>query len=91
MLGNARVASTQNDERAALGKAAPSNRVRLATQNEPTRSVAGDQGEAERCALIARRHALAAVCLGGALALQEAALSRHYAGRSAALMIGGVR
>ena len=44
--------------------------------------------EARQFESIARRHAIAALCLGGALAIQQAALGSHYARRSVALMIG---
>lgn len=56
-------------------------------QTTPTASPA-QLNEAQRCEGVARRHALAALCLGGALALQEAALSRHYSGRAVSLMRG---
>ena len=46
------------------------------------------QSEARQCEGIARRHALAALCLGGALAFQQAALGSHYARRSVSLMTG---
>ena len=44
--------------------------------------------EARQCEGIARRHALAALCVGGALAVQQAALAAHFARRAVALMIG---
>lgn len=80
-----------NGEGAAFGKATPSQSVRLATRTQGNPTSGSAQDEARACEGIARRHALAALCLGGAMALQEAALSRHYAGRSAALMIGGAQ
>lgn len=40
------------------------------------------------CEAEAREHARRALALPGALAFQGAALSRHYAGRALALMIG---
>lgn len=56
---------------------------------EATENAVPRQDEARRCEGIARRHALAALLLGGGLALQEAALSGHYARRSASIMTGG--
>lgn len=47
--------------------------------------------EARKCEGIARRHALAALGLCGALAFQEAALGTHYSRQAIALMQGGVR
>ena len=46
------------------------------------------QDEARQCEGMSRRYALAALCLGGSLALQHAALGSHYARRSMALMRG---
>ncbi len=51
-------------------------------------STAASQDEARRCGDIARHHALAALCLGGALAFQQAALGSHYARRAVSLMVG---
>ena len=47
------------------------------------------QTEARELETLARGHALAAVCLGGALAFQHVALSAHYARRAVCMMIGG--
>lgn len=77
---------------AALGDRASRDALLLGrfehTENSPNPIPAQRQTEAQQCEGIARRHALAALGLCGALALQQAALSAHYARRSLALMRG---
>jgi hypothetical protein len=58
------------------------------TRSAPSRQ---DVIEAERCAGLSRRHALAALAIGGALAIQQAALATHYAGRAHDLTKGTSR
>jgi hypothetical protein len=84
-----RVTSTLNNEGTPLCKAGPSE-LRLATHSEDSAgtSVLQAAAEAQRCEGIARRHALRALCLGGALAFQHAALRSHYARRAVSLMRG---
>lgn len=74
-----------NGEGAAHGRATPSE-MRLATQPKANAQAPGSQEPARVCEHLARLHALAALPLGGALAVQEVALSRHYAGRAVSLM-----
>ena len=78
---------------AALGDRASRDALLLGgferSETSPNSHPVQRQTEARQCESIARRHALAALGLCGALALQQAALSRHYARRSVALMIGG--
>ena len=59
------------------------------TETTPNTNPAQRQTEAREFEALARGHALAAVCLGGALALQHVALSAHYARRAVCIMIGG--
>ena len=59
------------------------------SQNTPNPDLAQRQTEARELETLARGHALAAVCLGGALAFQHVALSAHYARRAVCMMIGG--
>ncbi len=78
---------------AALGDRASNGALLLAgsehhqTSANPTPSQR--QTEARQLEALARGHALAAVCLGGALAFQHVALSAHYARRAVCKMIGG--
>lgn len=90
MVRQTRVSPALNGEEAASAKAAPSQ-MRVATPHQATENALPRQDEARRCEGIARRHALAALLLGGGLALQEAALSTHYARRSATLMTEGAQ
>jgi hypothetical protein len=62
-------------------------------RSKPTPKGSHDQAwtEARRCEDIARNCARAALGQRGSLAFQRAALSRHYAGRAAALMLGTAR
>lgn len=84
-----RVPPTLNGEGAASREATPSE-LRLATHLEDSvmSSALQPTAEARQCEGIARRHALAAMCLGGALAFQQAALGSHYARRAVSLMVG---
>jgi hypothetical protein len=90
MARTQRVSSTLNGEGAARNRATPSSallggiELPQGTERQP-----GVQESARGAEGIARRHALAALLLGGGLALQEAALSRHYARRAVALMREG--
>lgn len=84
-----RVAPTLNGEGTASAKAAPSKSSRFATQDEPTAEDRAEQGDARRCEGLSRRHALAALLLGGGLAFQERSLAGHYANRAVALHRGG--
>lgn len=78
-----------NGERAASGKATPSD-LRLATQANDNRKAPRlqDHAEAERCEGLALLAAKAALGLNGGLAFQQASLARHYAGRAVSLMTG---
>jgi hypothetical protein len=58
------------------------------TETNPNPDPAQRQTEARELETLARGHALAAVCLGGAQALQHVALSAHYAQRAVCKMIG---
>jgi hypothetical protein len=59
------------------------------SKTSPNPDPAQRQTEARELETLARGHALAAVCLGGAIALQHVALSAHYARRAVCMMIGG--
>jgi hypothetical protein len=59
------------------------------SETTPNPDLAQRQTEARKFETLARGHALAAVCLGGALAFQHVALSAHYARRAVCTMIGG--
>ncbi len=59
------------------------------TETSPNPNPAQRQTEARELETLARGHALAAVCLGGALAFQHVALSAHFARRAVCTMIGG--
>ena len=77
-----------NGEGAAFRKATPSNSRSAKRYPDHRARYAPDQAtdtEARACEGIGRRHALAAVALCGALALQEAALSTHYSRRAVSL------
>lgn len=87
MVRQARVSPALNGEEAASAKAAPSQ-MRVATPHEATENALPRQDEARRCEGIARRHALAALLLGGGMAFSEAATATHYARRSLAIMRG---
>lgn len=93
MRSSARVQPTLNGEGAAFRKATPSNSRSAKTLGDDRAETARDQatGEARACEGIARRHALAALGLCGALALQEVALGSHYSRRALALMLEGAR
>lgn len=82
----------QKESPAALGDRASRDALLLGgfERSEPSPNSGTPQRptEARQCEGIARRHALAALCLGGALAFQLAALGSHYARRSVALIIG---
>jgi hypothetical protein len=87
---------TQNVENpAALGDRASRDALLLAgfehSETTPNPDPSQRQTEARELETLARGHALAAVCLGGALALQHVALSAHYARRAVCKMIGGRR
>lgn len=82
---------TQNDGRPRAGSRQGTFPIaQLGGIERPEGSVPGPatQDEARAYEVISRRRALAALCLGGALALQERALALHYGARSAALMAG---
>lgn len=59
------------------------------SETTPNPNPSQRQTEARELETLARGHALAAVCLGGALAFQHVALSAHYARRAVCTMIGG--
>lgn len=83
------VSPTLNGEGAVSRKTTPSIALLGGSEHlEATENALPRQDEARRCEGIARRHALAALLLGGGMALQEAALSRHYSGRAVNLMRG---
>lgn len=57
-------------------------------ETTPNPTLSQRQTEARELETLARGHALAAVCLGGALAFQHVALSAHFARRAVCQMIG---
>ena len=59
------------------------------SETTPNPNPSQRQTEAREFETLARGHALAAVCLGGALAFQHVALSAHFARRAVCMMIGG--
>jgi len=85
------VAPTLNGEGVALCKATPSV-AQLGgiehSETTPNPTLSQRQTEARELETLARGHALAAVCLGGALAFQHVALSAHFARRAVCQMIG---
>lgn len=77
---------------AALGDRASHDALLLGgfehSETSPNPDPAQRQTEARELETLARGHALAAVCLGGAIALQHVALSAHYARRAVCAMVG---
>ena len=77
---------------AALGDRASRDALLLGgfepSETSPNTTPPQRQTEARQCECIAGRNALAALCLGGALAFQQAALGSHSARRSMSLMVG---
>jgi hypothetical protein len=80
-------------QNAQLGVLMHGDTLRAASRPEDSRGGRQPQqrDEGRRCEAMARALAQGALRLGGALAFQQASLSRHYAGRAVALGVGGVR
>jgi hypothetical protein len=84
---------TQNVENpTALGDRASRDALLLGgfehPETSPNPTLSQRQAEARELEALARGHAVAALCLGGALAFQHVALSAHFARRAVCQMIG---